>query len=87
MAQLNSGDYWQAFFMLVGLGLITFISGYVPQCISSKKLLNLLAVFGGGILMGAALLVVLPESVGLLISLKYTELMEANKNGEPISDE
>jgi hypothetical protein len=58
----------KAFLMLLGLVVVTFCSGYLPNIFTNKKLLNLLAVFGGGILMGTALLVVLPESVGILMT-------------------
>ena len=64
----------KAFALLVGLVIVTFCSGYLPNCCTNKRLLNLLAVFGGGILMGAALLVVLPESVGIMVAVNYSEL-------------
>ena len=70
--------------LLLGLALVTFASGYAPTCISNRKLLNLLAVFGGGILMGAALLIVLPESVGILIMLNVETFQ---KNNQPIDAE
>lgn len=67
-------EFWKACFLLIGLAIVTFVSGYMPTCVSNKKVLNLLAVFGGGILMGAALLVVLPESVGILVMLNFNSL-------------
>ena len=62
----------ETFLMLLGLVVVTFWSGYLPNMFTNKKLLNLLAVFGGGILMGAALLVVLPESIGIMVTYNYS---------------
>jgi uncharacterized membrane protein YcjF (UPF0283 family) len=62
----------KAFGMLFGLTIVTFCSGYLPSIFTNKRVLNLLAVFGGGILMGAALLVVLPESIGIMVRLNYS---------------
>jgi len=57
--------------VLIGMAVVTFISGYLPNLCTSKKNLNLVAVFGGGILMGAALLIVLPESVKVMVENNY----------------
>lgn len=53
----------------IGLALGTYLCGYLPQKINaSQKTLSLIAIFGGGTLVGAALLVVLPESAAILIN-------------------
>lgn len=64
-------DVWQVVLVLIGMAVVTFISGYLPNLCTSKKKLNLVAVFGGGILMGAALLIVLPESVKVMVENNY----------------
>jgi zinc transporter ZupT len=57
--------------MNLGLVFVTFASGYFPNVFTNKKVLNLLAVFGGGFLLGVAILVVLPECVGLMVTQNY----------------
>jgi len=57
--------------VFLGMVLVTFISGYVPNVGTSKRNLNLIAVYGGGTLMGAAILIVLPESVKVMVENNY----------------
>jgi len=57
--------------VLIGMAIVTFISGYVPNFGTSKKTLNIIAVFGGGILMGAAILIVLPEACKVMVENNY----------------
>lgn len=59
--------------VLIGMACVTFVSGYLPNFCTNKKNLNLVAVFGGGILMGAALLIVLPESVKVIVETNYSQ--------------
>ena len=50
---------------------VTFLSGFAPNFIKNRKALNLLAVLGGGILLGTALFVILTESVRMLVVQNY----------------
>lgn len=63
------GDILQAFFVFLALFVGTFICGYLPSCISAPPhAMNKIAIFGGGTIIGAAIIVVLPESCGILIN-------------------
>lgn len=45
----------------------TFLIGYLPTKINtSKKVMNLIAIFGAGLLVGAALIVIVPEGMEVL---------------------
>jgi zinc transporter 9 len=47
----------------------TFMLGYLPQVFKlNKTLLNLVSIFGAGLLVGAALLIIIPEGLMVLIS-------------------
>ena len=48
--------------------LITMGLGSVPNVFTNKRLLSLLSAFGGGILIGVAFLVILPESLKAIIN-------------------
>ena len=51
-----------ALFMFV----FTFLFGYVPTKITaSRRVMNLIAILGAGLLVGAALIVIIPE--GMLV--------------------
>jgi len=63
------------------MAAVTFTSGYIPNFGTSKKTLNIIAVFGGGVLMGAAILIVLPEACKVMVennfeSSKVTKIEE-----------
>lgn len=46
--------------------LFTFFIGYLPtRFATSQKVMNLIAIYGAGLLVGAAIIVILPE--GMLI--------------------
>lgn len=52
--------------MAVGMFAFTFLIGYLPTKFStSQKLMNLIAIYGAGLLVGAAIIVILPE--GMLV--------------------
>ena len=42
--------------------------GYLPKIFTNKLILQLLSVFGGGILLGVAFLVILPESIAAVVN-------------------
>jgi hypothetical protein len=48
--------------------IVTFTMGYLPRIFTNKRVLQLLSVFGGGILLGVAFLVILPESVAAVVN-------------------
>ena len=55
------------FLLCFGLFVSTFIMGYAPSIIKkSRKTMNLLAIFGGGLLIGAALEIIVPEGMQVL---------------------
>lgn len=46
--------------------LVTFLMGYLPTKLkTSQKIMSLIAIFGAGLLVGAALIVIVPE--GMLV--------------------
>ena len=56
---------------LVCLGLLvgTFICGYAPSLISaSPRVMNLIAIYGGGVIIGASIVIILPEAASILIN-------------------
>jgi zinc transporter 9 len=54
-----------ALFMFV----VTFLFGYLPTKITtSQRLMNLIAIFGAGLLVGAALIVIVPEGMLVLFN-------------------
>lgn len=58
-----------AFFVFFALFLGTFICGYLPSCINAPPhVMNKIAIFGGGTIIGAALIIVLPEASGIVIN-------------------
>lgn len=67
----------------VGLFLGTFTFAYLPSMLKlNKKAINLISIFGTGAILGACIIIVLPESAAILIQASY----EISKlTGEPIS--
>ncbi len=59
--------------MSVGMFVSTFLLGYLPTKVkASAKIMNLIAIYGAGLLVGAALVVIIPEGMAVM----YTSLME-----------
>ena len=49
-----------------------FFCGMMPACCqASQRVMNLISVFGAGLLTGAALIVVIPESIGVILEATY----------------
>ena len=66
------GEISKAFFIFLGLFVGTFICGYLPSCIrASPNVMNKIAIFGGGTIIGAAIVVVLPEASLILINAQH----------------
>ena len=62
-------DILTAFFIFISLALGTFICGYLPSLISAPpKVMNKIAIFGGGTIIGAAIIIVLPEASSIVIN-------------------
>ena len=60
----------------------TFACGYAPAMISApKKVMNLIAIYGGGMIIGAAIVIILPEAASILINAQY-ELNELKEGDE-----
>jgi solute carrier family 39 (zinc transporter), member 9 len=50
----------------------TFILGWMPTWLkASTKVMNLVSIFGAGMLVGAAIIVVIPEAVKVIIEATY----------------
>lgn len=50
------------------LFIVTFLLGMLPSKISaSRKVMNLISIFGAGLLVGAALIVIVPEGMIILV--------------------
>ena len=53
--------------MCLGMFIVTFLIGYLPSRLkTSQKLMNLIAIFGAGLLVGAAVIVIVPEGMMVL---------------------
>ena len=66
---MAESDIGKAFLVFVLLFIGTFICGYLPSCIKAPpNVMNKIAIFGGGTIIGAALIIVLPEASGILIN-------------------
>ena len=50
----------------------TFFLGWIPTRLNaSEKVMNLISIFGAGMLVGAAIIVVIPEAVKVIIEATY----------------
>ena len=55
-----------------GLFLGTFMCAYLPSMLKvNKNIINLISIFGTGTILGACIIVVLPESAAILINAQY----------------
>lgn len=53
----------------IGLFLGTFVCAYLPSLLMvNKHLINLVSIFGTGTILGACIIIVLPESAAILIN-------------------
>ena len=59
--------------LLMFLG--TSLLGWMPTCLkANEKIMNLISIFGAGMLVGAAIIVVIPEAVKVIIDATYDPL-------------
>lgn len=55
--------------MSVGMFLVTFFMGYLPTKLkTSQRVMNMIAIYGAGLLVGAALVVIVPEGMMVLFT-------------------
>lgn len=60
------GNYL-SFLMCLALFITTYMFGYAPSLLTlSKRKSNLIAIFGAGLLVGAALEIIVPEGMSVL---------------------
>lgn len=53
----------------LGMFLGTFFMGYLPTKLNtSQRIMNLIAIYGAGLLVGAALVVIIPEGMLVLFT-------------------
>ena len=71
-------DTLAVFLICAGLLAATFFCAYAPSWIkASPRVMNLIAIYGGGTIIGAAIVIVLPEAASILINAQH-ELDEIN---------
>jgi uncharacterized membrane protein SirB2 len=59
-------QHLQVVFLSLVMFIVTFLFGYWPTRMkTSQKWMNIIAIFGAGLLVGAAIIVILPE--GMLV--------------------
>ena len=62
-------DITTAFLIYLVLFVGTFICGYLPGCIrGSERTMNNIALFGGAMIIGISLIIVMPEATHILIN-------------------
>ena len=62
----------QVCIMSLGMFLGTFLLGWSPKMLKlSDKYMNLISVFGAGMLVGAAIIVVIPEAIKVIIEATF----------------
>ena len=66
--------------MAVSMFAVTFTVGYLPtKLAASQKVMNLISLFGAGLLVGAALIVIVPEGMTVLYESMKSESGESDK--------
>lgn len=62
----------QVFLLSLLMFLGTFVLGWAPNWINaSPKIMNLISIFGAGMLVGAAIIVVIPEAVKCIVEATF----------------
>ncbi|CDW71694.1 zinc transporter zip9-like [Stylonychia lemnae] len=64
--------------MNLGMFVITFLMGFLPSKLNtSQRIMNLIAIFGAGLLVGASIIVIVPEGMLVLIqSMQTTSIIQ-----------
>ena len=59
----------QVVVMCLGMFILTFSLGYLPTKMAAPtKIMNLISIYGAGLLVGSALIVIIPEGMSVLYS-------------------
>ena len=70
--------------MAVSLFLVTFTIGILPTKLpATPRVMNLISIFGAGLLVGAALIIIVPEGMSVLYQAMMTT---TTTNTDPIGD-
>jgi zinc transporter 9 len=70
--------------MAVSLFLVTFTIGILPTKLqATPKVMNLISIFGAGLLVGAALIIIVPEGMSVLYQ---AMMMTTTTNTDPRGD-
>ena len=65
----------------------TFILGWAPNWLqASRKVMNLVSIFGAGMLVGAALIVVIPEAVKCIIEAQKKDVLTGDDGDEIVTE-
>ena len=65
---MTFSDTFLVFLICIVYMISTFLCGYAPSLIqASPKVMNLIGIYGGGTIIGACLVIVLPEASMMLI--------------------
>ena len=77
----------RAFLIFFLLFIGTFICGYLPSCIKAPyKVMNKIAIFGGGTIIGATIIIVLPEACGIIINAQNRlDVLQGTKGTEVVA--
>lgn len=80
-------DLLEVLYLSFGMFIATFLVGYLPTRLkTSQKIMNLIAIYGAGLLVGAALVVIIPEGMLILFSsLAETSLGKSAKGENSIA--
>ena len=83
-----AGKILEALLTFTALFLGTLLCAYLPSCIQAPPhIMNKIAIFGGGTIVGAAIIVVLPEASSIIINAqdKLDHMMGVKVGDEVIS--
>ena len=70
----------QVCIMSLGMFLGTFLLGWSPKMLKlSDKYMNLISVFGAGMLVGAAIIVVIPEAIKVIIEATFDPELDSDE--------
>jgi solute carrier family 39 (zinc transporter), member 9 len=69
--------------MATSMFAVTFMVGYLPtKLTTTQRVMNLIQLFGAGLLVGAALIVIVPEGMSVL----YQSMRNSGDTGSTSSD-
>ena len=66
---MSCPDFLQVILLSLAMFFSTFALGYAPMRLSlDKQMLNYLSIVGAGLLVGAAIIIIIPEGINVLLS-------------------